>query len=86
MSKITLLGIKRFKSKKGNEVCILSLSRPYTVEENDHGSYGCEIRTEFAPENQVNDFKADDIGKPVDIEYGFNDFGRPSIKKILVLK
>ncbi len=86
MSKITLLGIKRFKSKKGNEVCILSLSRPYTVEENDRGSYGSEIRTEFAPENQINEFKAEDIGKAVEIKYGFNDFGRPSIEKITVVK
>lgn len=86
MSKITLLGIKRFKSKKGNEVCILSLSRPYTVEENDRGSFGCDIRTEFAPESQINDFKADDIGKTVEIKYGFNDFGRPSIEKITVIK
>ena len=29
---LTLVGIKRFVSKKGNNVCLLSVSRPYTPE------------------------------------------------------
>ena len=86
MSKITLVGIKRFKSKKGNEVCILTISRPYTVEENDRGSYGSEIRTEFAPIDQIDSFKADDIGKEVKLDYAFNAYGRPELASVTVLK
>ena len=41
---LTLVGIKRFVSKKGNNVCLLSVSRPYTPEENDKGSFGAQIR------------------------------------------
>ena len=59
---LTLVGIKRFVSKKGNNVCLLSVSRPYTPEENDKGSFGAQIREEFVPQDQINDFGADDIG------------------------
>lgn len=82
---VTLVGIKRFKSKKGNEVCILSLSRPFTEEENARGSYGNEIRTEFAPQHQINDFKADCIGKAVNLNYAFNTYGRPELDSVEVL-
>ena len=61
---LTLVGIKRFVSKKGNNVCLLSVSRPYTPEDNDFG--------------------ADDIGKIVEFEYGFNYYGRPEITRISV--
>lgn len=86
MAKLTLVGIKRFKSKKGNEVCVLSIMRPYTVEENDRGSYGSEIRTEFAPQEQINSFKADDIGKEVEFKYDFNAYGRPTVSEIIIKK
>lgn len=86
MGKLTLVGIKRFKSKKGNEVCVLSIMRPYTVEENDRGSYGSEIRTEFAPQEQINSFKADDIGKEIELKYDFNAYGRPTVSEIVIKK
>ena len=72
---LTLVGIKRFVSKKGNNVCLLSVSRPYTPEEHEKGSFGAQ---------QINDFGADDIGKTVEFEYGFNYYGRPEITRISV--
>lgn len=81
---LTLVGIKRFVSKKGNNVCLLSVSRPYTPEENDKGSFGAQISEEFVPQDQINDFGADDIGKIVEFEYGFNYYGRPEITRISV--
>ena len=75
---LTLVGIKRFVSKKGNNVCLLSVSRPYTPEENDKGSFGAQIREEFVPQDQINDFGA------VEFEYGFNYYGRPEITRISV--
>lgn len=81
---LTLVGIKRFVSKKGNNVCLLSVCRPYTPEENDKGSFGAQISEEFVPQDQINDFGADDIGKTVELEYGFNYYGRPEITRISV--
>lgn len=79
---ITLIGIKRFTSKKGNEVCVLTTSRPCTAEDNSKGSYGVDVQNIFAPQAQINAFKAGDIGKKVNLEYGFGVYGRPEVVKI----
>lgn len=86
-AKLTLVGIRRGESKeKKKPYCMLAISRPYNDKENEKGAYGCEIRTEWAPESQINDFKADDIGKEVELVYDFNSYGRPYVSEIKVLK
>lgn len=86
-AKLTLVGIRRGESKeKKKPYCMLAISRPYNEKENQNGAYGSEIRIEWAPENQINDFKADDIGKEVTISYDFNSYGRPYVSEIQVVK
>ena len=84
MNEITLIGLKRFTSKKGNEVCMLITSRPCTDVDNANGSYGVDIHEIFAPKEQVNSFKASDIGKKVKLEYGIGMYGRPEITHVVL--
>lgn len=86
-AKLTLVGLRHGISKeKKKPYCALFISRPFNEKENENGAYGCEIRTEWAPEHQVDTFKAEDIGKEVELVYDFNAYGRPYISEIQIVK
>ena len=69
MVKGTLVNYKRFKSKKGNDVCTATIIRapfPYELRQNQVGD-SCE--TIFMPSDQLNYLKPADIGRDVELHY-----------------
>lgn len=65
----TLVGVKRFVSKKGKEFSILQLTTPFTDNEISSGSKGLKIEEQFVPDellNKVNDLV---LNKPVSFSY-----------------
>lgn len=69
MAEKTLVGFKRFKSKKGNPLCIAIISREFTAQENERGSFGCDLESVYVPSEQYDYLGIADIGKPVTTQY-----------------
>lgn len=69
MAKSTLVGFKRFKSKKGNELCVASVSTPFSPADIARGCYGDDVQSVFLPEDQIDYLKESDIGKEVKLSY-----------------
>ncbi len=65
----TLVGFKRFKSKKGNPVCLAIIASQFTARDNERGSYGTDMESVFLPQEQYDYLVVDDIGKPVTTQY-----------------
>lgn len=84
MAKSTLVGYKRFKSKKGNEVCMASVSTPFSPAENGRGCYGDDVQTVFMPENQLDYLQPSDIGKEVKLSYSISS-GRAFLVDFVVV-
>ena len=65
----TLVNYKRFKSKKGNDVCTATILRdpfPYETRQNQVGQSAEMV---FMPANQFNYLKPADIGCDVELHY-----------------
>lgn len=79
--KMTLAGFKRGEAKEtGNPYVQLFIAVPPVK-----SKYGeTNIRIEWAPKNQISDDWAACIGKEVDLDYGFNEFGKPRLEAVKV--
>lgn len=79
MESKVLLGIKRFKSKKGVDFVVLQISKPFNVYEVNNGSEGRAVEEVWINEPdlqaKVSDLKLD---KPISIDYDVNN-GRPIV-------
>lgn len=83
MAEKTLVGFKRFKSKKGSPLCVALVARKFTAQENDRGSFGCDMDSVFVPSEQYDYLEVSDIGKPVDLQYDIVS-GRAYLRSITV--
>lgn len=65
----TLVGVKRFVSKKGKEYAILQLTTPFTSNEVSNGSTGLKIEEQFVPDELLNKVSDLVLNKPVGFAY-----------------
>lgn len=65
----TLVGFKRFISKKGSECCVANIVTQYTPAENERGSVGSGVSEVFLPNNQLDMLTPGDVGKKVRLYY-----------------
>ena len=84
MSK-TLVGFKRFKSKKGNPLCVAIITVPFDAKANERGSYGYDVESVFVPAEQYDYLTTDDLGKPVTTQYDIVG-GRAYLREITVTR
>ncbi len=82
--KAKLVGFKRFKSKKGNECCVLSIEKPYTPAEQARGCHGSSVDNIFAPEDKIDAFTEKDLGKEVDLLYSI-EYGRAVLYDVVFI-
>lgn len=64
-----LVGYKKFKSKKGNECCVISVVTPYNQRSLDNGCVGSKTEEVFLPENCFNLLQPSDIGCDLNLVY-----------------
>lgn len=64
-----LIGFKRFTSRKGAPTCIAVLASQYTPQQNERGSYGCDVEQVFLPQEQFDYLTVEDLGKEVITDY-----------------
>lgn len=65
----TLVGVKRFVSKKGKDYAILQLTAPFTSNEISNGSFGAKIEEQFVPDDLLDKVSDLVVGKPVGFSY-----------------
>ncbi len=66
----TLVGIKRFQSKKnGKNYCVAVVITPFTEAQQKNGSIGCAAYEEFLPDEFYGYLQQSDIGLPIDFSY-----------------
>lgn len=65
----TLVGYKRFTSKKGIPLCVAIVSTPFTERDNERGSFGCDSESVFLPTELYDYLTPKDIGKPITLSY-----------------
>lgn len=66
----TLVGIKRFQSKKNSKnYCVAVVITPFTEAQQNNGSIGCAAHEEFLPDEFYGYLQPTDIGLPIDITY-----------------
>lgn len=79
-SETTLLGIRRFISKKSNKDCaVLQLSVSLTEAQKASGSEGVTVQELFVPEDLFGELSTLVIGKPVYLEYELGYGGRANL-------
>lgn len=64
-----LIGFKRFRSKKGNDVCVAHIATKFTPQQEANGAYGCAVESLFLPPDQYDYLRPDDLGKEVITDY-----------------
>lgn len=66
----TLVGIKRFRSKKnGKDYCVAVVISPFTEAQQKNGFIGCAAHEEFLPDEFYGYLQQSDIGLPIDFSY-----------------
>ncbi len=81
----TLVGFKRFTSKKGNPLCVAIVQTPFTAKDNERGSYGADVEQVFLPSEQYEYLNPKDIGKPVTLSWNIVG-GRAFLTEITVAR
>lgn len=79
----TLVGFKKFTSKKGQPLCIAIISYPFTAKEVENGCVGLNVDQIFLPQEQYNYLLPGDIGKPVTTQYDIVG-GRAYLRELTV--
>lgn len=64
-----IVGYKRFKSKKGQDLCIATVVSPYSQRDLDRGCVGSRSEDVFLPDSLVNMLEPKHIDKNVEISY-----------------
>lgn len=65
----TIIGYRKFKSKKGEEFCIVQASEPYSKREEQYGAYGDKVEDVFIPKDYHNLIDEFCIGKKLALTY-----------------
>lgn len=65
----TLLGFRRFTSKKNTPCCIATVATRCDANDNQHGSFGMSAEDIFLPQELYSYLDVADIGKPVTVNY-----------------
>ncbi len=66
----TLLGYRRFTSKKNNTpCCIATIGTKFDAKDNERGSFGMGTEDVFLPQELYSYLEITDIGKPVTLNY-----------------
>lgn len=81
--KKTLIGFKRFTSKKGNPLCVAIIATAFDKQQNERGSYGCDAETVFLPSEQYDYLQSSDLGKEVSTQYDIVG-GRAYLRELTV--
>lgn len=79
----TLLGYRRFTSKKNTPCCVATLLTKYDAKDNEHGSFGAGAEDVFLPSEMYSYLEVTDIGKPVTLNYNVIN-GRAYINEFTV--
>ena len=69
MAKKTIIGYRKFKSKKGDEFCIVQASEPYSRREEQYGACGEKVEDIFIPQDFHNLIDEFCIGKTLVLTY-----------------
>lgn len=60
-----LIGLKKFKSKKGQDCYVAVIEVPFTDREMEYGSRGCKAEEQFIDERIYNMLSPADFGKQI---------------------
>ncbi|MCM1185003.1 MAG: hypothetical protein NC251_13455 [Lachnoclostridium sp.] len=80
-----LVGFKRFKSKKGNDLCLANIETPFSPSDIARGCVGSDVQGVFVPDDQYDLLTEKDIGKTVELVYSINN-GRAYLEELRMLK
>lgn len=84
MSKCTLVGFKKFKSKKGVDTCLAKVASPFSPADISKGACGSDVQDVWLYDDLYDVLQPEDVGKEVKIDYNiFN--GRAFIANITVI-
>lgn len=65
----TLVGIRRFVSKKGQNYAVLQLNSPFSQRELSNGCSGIKSEEQFVPENLLDKVDTLVLNKPISFTY-----------------
>ena len=65
----TLVGVRRFVSKKGQKFAVLQLNSPFSQRELTNGCAGTRVQEQFVPENLYDKVDTLVLGKPISFTY-----------------
>lgn len=81
-----LIGFRKFKSKAGNDCCIVNLLDDFTAFDVQHGACGQKVDEVFIPESSHSLIIPSRIGSYCDLEYGAGAYGKPAVVGIRFLE
>ena len=79
----TLIGFRKFVSKKGSKCCVVTLTSDFSSFEMEHGAYGSKSEEVFLPEDCHPLINPSVIGSSCELTYGAGLFGKPAITGIV---
>lgn len=65
----TLVGVRRFVSRKGQSYAVLQLSSPFSQRELSNGCLGTKVEDQFVPENLLDKVDTLVLNKPISFTY-----------------
>ncbi len=81
--KSTLVGFRRFTSKKGTPCCVANIVTEFSPADVSRGSCGSDCQSVFLPDNLLDYLTEKDIGKSVELFYSINA-GRAYLQNLVV--
>lgn len=75
----SIVGYRKFKSKKGTSCCIINVIGDFTAYDQEHGAVGQRCEEVFLPEDQHQFVVPGIIGKPIELQYGEGYGGTPRV-------
>lgn len=79
----TLIGFKRFTSKKNIPTCIATVCTKCDASDNERGAFGCSAEDVFLPSEMYSYLEIEDIGREVTLNYNVIN-GRAYINDFIV--
>lgn len=78
-----IIGYSKFKSKKGNDCCVLRILVEATERDNQYGHFGHIVQEVFVPEAQHKEISDSVVGKNATVNYTYYN-GRGYVDSIII--
>ena len=81
----TIVGYKKFKSKKGTDCNVLVLTTDFTPAENARGSFGKGVQEVFLTDELAEKITPESIGKQCELSYSIGAGGRAYLDDVTIV-